>query len=81
MEHQDPSGRTEHIYRMDAVTFYKLRAIVDRNNKMMKELQEEEKRKDRIIKDLTIDRLCLEHLHARSMEKVRGIYASQKCEE
>ncbi|KAK3915757.1 Glutamyl-tRNA reductase [Frankliniella fusca] len=65
---QNPSYKEQHVYRMDAVTFCKLKAVIDHNNKMLKELREEEERKDQLIRKLTAERFRLQYLHQRSAE-------------
>lgn len=48
------------VYRIDAATYYKYKAIVDRNNKIIQELKAEGERKDKIIEELRMARLCFE---------------------
>lgn len=63
------------MFIQDAVTFYKLKAVIDHNNKMLKELREEEERKDQVIRKLTAERSCLQYLH-RSAEKGQDIFGN-----
>ncbi|KAE8744882.1 hypothetical protein FOCC_FOCC008447 [Frankliniella occidentalis] len=48
------------VFRIDAATYYKYKAIVDRNNEIIRELKAQGEQKDKIIEKLKMDRLCFE---------------------